>query len=100
MSEEYMKKHYVACSCLSSEHTLRYMYCDDMDGGDLLWTSVYLNNYRSVMKRIWIAIKYVFGYKSRYGHFDCTSMSLEEGEKLYAFLQQAIKSAKDKRGEE
>lgn len=32
--------------------------------------SFFLNNEKNIFKRIFTAIKYIFGYKSKYGHFD------------------------------
>ena len=58
---------FLSCECHSDEHTLRFAYDEDGD----LYTSVYLNQYRGFWKRVLVAIKYVFGYKSRYGDWDC-----------------------------
>jgi hypothetical protein len=41
-----------------------------------LYTSVFLNQYQNVFKRVWIALKYVFGYRCKYGHWDCFIMRL------------------------
>lgn len=58
----------ISCSCLSPEHTLTYnLNLEDKE----IYTSVYLNQYRPLYKRVWVAIKYIFGYKSVYGHWDC-----------------------------
>lgn len=79
-----VNNHFVICSCLSSEHTLRFMY--DKEDKEI-YTEVYLNQHNNVFKRIIIAIKYIFGYTSKYGHFDCTLMSAEEAKKLSFFLR-------------
>jgi len=59
---------YYECSCFSSEHTLKFII--DPDEKEL-YTEIYLQQPSGFFKRIWKAIKYVFGYKCRYGHFDC-----------------------------
>lgn len=79
-----MNNHFLVCECNSSEHTLRYMY--DQENKEL-YTEVYLNNHNSIFKRIYIAVKYIFGYTSKYGHFDCTIMSKKEASKLFHFLR-------------
>ena len=54
------------CECHTPEHSIRFTY--DPDDGDL-YMSVFLWKW-SFWKRVWIAVKYIFGYTSRYGDFD------------------------------
>jgi hypothetical protein len=54
-----------------------------------IYTDVYLPD-KPWYKRIWLAIKYVFGYKCRYGFWDCTVMGMDKVEKLYLFLQHCM----------
>ena len=56
------------CSCGSLEHLiqLKMFDCDPNE----LYLSVHLVIYNSFFKRIWVSLKYIFGYKCRYGHFD------------------------------
>ncbi len=68
---------FFVCDCHSPEHTLRFNLNDDPDDPQI-YTSVFLSQYRSWYARVWIAIKYVFGYKCRYGHFDCFLMKPED----------------------
>jgi hypothetical protein len=56
------------CYCYSPEHTLKFSY-DEIDKE--LYTEIFLCQYRNFIKRAWVAIKYVFGYKCKYGHFCC-----------------------------
>jgi hypothetical protein len=78
------------CSCYSDEHTLRIMLDDDPDYPEL-YTSVFLNNYNTgflgFFKRVWIAIKYVFGYKSKYGHWDCFNLRRGDADRLIATVE-------------
>lgn len=70
---------FIECECHSDEHTLRFT----IDAEDCtIYTSVFLNHWRPWYTRIWIAIKYIFGYKCRYGHFDCTSMGEDQVRQL------------------
>jgi hypothetical protein len=89
-----IKNHYVECECHSVEHVVRYtFYPDDAlyDPADrLVYVTMFLNQYRSFWKRIWVAIKYVFGYKCKYGHFDCTMVNVDEATNLRNFLNEFV----------
>jgi hypothetical protein len=73
-----MHREYFECGCECDEHRLVFSLDVDNDvSGSVhpdnvcLYTSVFLNQYHGVFGRIWVAIKYIFGVKCRYGHFDC-----------------------------
>jgi len=75
------------CSCMSDEHTIRFKL-DVYDPDDIeLYTSVFLNQYRGFFGKLWIAVKYLFGYKCKYGHWDCTILKLEDVDRLITLLQ-------------
>ena len=61
-----------------------------MEGDELCWVEVQLHQWRPLWKRIYVAIRYVLGYESRYGHWDCSTIDLKEGRKLRNFLDAAI----------
>lgn len=54
------------CQCHSFDHILKF-YKDEW--GDV-YTSVHLVPDRSLLKRVKTAIKYVFGFRGRFGDFD------------------------------
>lgn len=55
------------CQCYNVEHQLIFSYFpDDKE----VYVTVHLIPEYNIFKRIWMAIKYIFGYKSMYGHFD------------------------------
>jgi len=56
------------CRCGSPEHLLTFRLWEDKYGMDLY--AYVLLNPEPFYKRIWLGIKYIFGYTSRYGHFD------------------------------
>jgi len=58
---------FLECECHSDEHVLRWSLVADPKW-PALYTSVFLCQYRNVFKRVWVAVKYVLGYKCRYGH--------------------------------
>lgn len=78
-----MQTEFFECICGSEAHTLRFQLDDDVE----LYTSVFLNQYRGFFGRLWIAIKYLFGYKCRYGHWDCTMLKLEDADRLIALFK-------------
>jgi len=81
---------YFECSCSSPDHTIRFVYFpeDDTIGTDL-YLDVQLNQTYSVFKRIWLAIKYVFGYTKKYGHWDCTIINPEDYDDLLWMIKRA-----------
>jgi hypothetical protein len=72
------------CACHSDEHTLKFTL-DDYD----IWASVYLFQYQSFWKRIWIAIKYIFGSHCGEGHWDCFMLKHEDITRLIALLEKS-----------
>ena len=57
------------CACNDAEHQLIFSYFEDDDYPEV-YTSVHLNPERKWYKRIIHALKYVFGYRCKYGDFD------------------------------
>lgn len=76
---------YFECSCNSPEHTLRFVI-DDSDDDKELYTEVHLTEVNSFFKRCWIALKYIFGYKCKYGNWDCWLLKTEDITKLEELL--------------
>jgi len=72
------------CECMSNEHTLRF----SLDAFDTeLYVSVFLNQHRSFFGKLWTAVKYIYGYKCKDGHWDCTMLKVEDADRLIALLQ-------------
>lgn len=80
-----MKSEFFECICFSDEHTLRFLF-DEKD--NTLYTTIFLHQYRNIIKRIWIAIKYTFGYRCKYGHWDCWELKKEDISRLIKTLKQ------------
>lgn len=75
--------HYFECDCHNDEHTIRFTY--DADENEL-YLSVFLNQYRSFLGRLIVAVKYLFGYKCTYGHWDCWVMRRNDAQRLSELL--------------
>lgn len=67
------------CQCSNTEHQLIFVYDKDWDE---VFVSVHLNHMYSFWKRVWAAIKYIFGYRSKYGHFDEFIFKKSDSKKL------------------
>ena len=59
----------VVCGCRYAEHHYVYTKVAPEYGDKYVYISVHLSNY-SFWKRVKLAIKYIFGYKSKYGNYD------------------------------
>lgn len=67
------------CQCHSIDHQLVFSYDKDWDE---VFVSVYLKPEPNIFKRMVIAIKYIFGYKSIYGPFDEFIFKKSDAERL------------------
>ena len=89
MLSEIEKPEYFECACRSDEHTIKFQLLDvGTDDRPIyeVYTSVFLNRYGNIFKRIWVAIKYVFGYKCKYGHWDCWLLHDDDLDRLLDLL--------------
>ncbi len=97
--------HYYECSCGSSEHTLKFILDFDRygegttDHDPMIYTEVYLNDWQPLWKRIWVAVRYVFGYRCRYGHWDCFNMRPQDAVQLRDMLDTFINASEKQKGE-
>lgn len=80
---------YYECSCYSDEHMLKFILDDNLSDGPELYTSIFLSEH-PWYKRIWIAIKYAFGHKSKYGHWDCWLLIPTDAKRLRDLLNKYI----------
>jgi hypothetical protein len=79
--------HYFECKCNSDEHTFKFEYFSS-DGE--LYLSVFLNDWEPWYKRVWKAVKYVFGYKCKYGHWDTTVLDTDTTTRLKVLLERSL----------
>jgi hypothetical protein len=85
--------YFFECRCGSNEHILRFTLDIKDPENREIYTSIFLNQYRSIFKRIWIGIKYIFGYKCRFGHWDCWILKEEDTERLRDMCDKFIYSS-------
>lgn len=65
------------CKCHNTEHQLIFNCFDDE-----VYLTVHLVPVSNIWKRIVNAIRYIFGYRSKYGHFDEFIFQKEDASKL------------------
>jgi hypothetical protein len=78
-------KHNICCVCDSDEHQINLRYFED--DSDLLYMTIHLKSENNIFKRIYKAILYVFGHKSKYGNFDEVILDKEKCEEIINFLK-------------
>ena len=74
---------YMECKCQSTEHLVKFHL--DLEDGDLC-LDVHLANWLPWYKRLVRSIKYLFGYKSKYGDFDNIIFKDEDVDRLINLL--------------
>ena len=74
---------HVRCDCYDPEHMLILSKNKEDNEVDVL---IHLVSYENVFKRILTAIRYVLGYRCRYGHWDSLILNKESCEKIAKFL--------------
>lgn len=84
------KRLYIECYCHDNEHRVVFTRYEDNWNDKEIYLSYYLSNHDSLLKRIWTAIKYVFGYRSRYGDFGSTILTEKTTQQLRDFLNEAL----------
>ena len=90
-----MEEHYFECACHSPEHRLVFSI-DAEDKHKEVYASMFINQYHNIFMRTWIAIKYIFGYKCKYGHFDCWMLKSEDVPRLRDMCDEILKPSEDK----
>jgi len=86
-----MEQQLFVCDCGDVSHQfIVSWYPDDEDWNDLLYVQIHLNQSYSFWKRLWIGIKYVLGYKCRFGAFDEILVNKEDSKRLRDELDKFI----------
>lgn len=85
-----MKTEYFECVCFSDEHMLKFILDDGKidnkkDYEPELYCGIFLEE-TSFFSRLYKAIKYVFGYKCKYGHFGNWVLNKNDADKLKELL--------------
>lgn len=84
-----MKEAFVSCDCRSPEHLLRFTFDTEEKQ---IYATIHLADWKTLRKRLWTAVKYVAGYKSKYGHYDEVLISRKEAKALRDNLNDFIET--------
>ena len=77
-----MEHEIIICKCESPEHQIIFSYFLDNDIDREVYMTIHLRPESNIFKRIWIALKYIFGYRSKYGDFDSMIISQRDAYKF------------------
>lgn len=72
------------CSCGSSEHQILTEYDEEYKE---LHVQIHLVTYKNFFQRLFVAVKYLFGYKSRYGQWDSLILTEDNSKILFSQLE-------------
>ena len=76
----------LTCSWSGCEHQIEWAYFEDDDDRDLIVK--FRLSTPGFWQRVWTGIRYIFGYKSRYGDFDEMVLGVRDTKELVAFLSE------------
>ena len=91
------KQELFICACNSVEHQLIMSYFADEEDREV-YCSMHLKPERNIFKRIWKAIKYIFGHRSIYGDFDEFIFKQEDADRLQQ-IADYLKTCKERKPE-
>ena len=80
-----MKNNLFICECGSMEHQFIVSFDQDKDWNKYVYVHIHLNN-GSFFRRLKNAVKYLFGYKCKYGCFDEVLLDKPQTKKLNDIL--------------
>lgn len=81
-----MKTEYFDCDCSDFNHVFRFVL--DTDDGTL-WLEAQLSLWLPWYRRLWHAVRYVFGKSRMYGHYDITSLQEKDFDRLRELLDRS-----------
>lgn len=82
-NKQQLERKIFVCDCQSLEHQISFWHDPD---DEELYAEPHLITHRNFFKRLWYALKYTFGYKSRFGAFDEVIFSPEMQQQLRDWL--------------
>lgn len=82
-----MNEYFIRCDCHCPEH--QAIITTDADEG-LLFLEFHLTTWQNIFRRLWVAARYVFGYKCRYGTWDELVMGREQVAGLRDYLEKFL----------
>jgi hypothetical protein len=91
-------KEILLCECHSDEHQMLIFYNEEEyvtgEKYNICYAHVHLSTYESFWKRVVHGVKFMFGYKSKYGAWDEFIFSPDDADKLQELVNY-LKKQKD-----
>ena len=92
---------HIECMCGDSSHVTRFVWwrweCDPKDPyWDELSVETQMNIKWPWWRRVWLAVRYVFGMQCRYGHWNEASFGRNEVKKLIEVCQEYVQHIEEK----
>lgn len=78
---------FLICKCCNSKHQMRFIWWDDGDNDGEVYVEILLNPEYRWWKRVIGAVKYIFGYRSKYGMFDEIILDKKDIPKLEKIIE-------------
>ena len=93
-----MEQQLFVCDCGDVSHQfILSWYPEDGDWSDELYIQIHLNQSNGFWKRLWHGIKYVFGYKCRFGAFDEILLDKNSAARLRNSLDEFVQFNENKK---
>lgn len=68
----------------SPEHTFSFISTPN----NRLLLEVFLHNHHSFLRRVMVAFKYIFGYRSQWGHWDLVEINEDDVQRMWILIHQ------------
>lgn len=88
-----MEKRIIFCECFSPEHQVIFIH--DKEEASV-YMETHLITYKNFWKRLWVGLKYAFGYKCRFGNFDSLILGPNEIKELDELVKSYYNSHPEK----
>jgi hypothetical protein len=76
----------IECDCSSFDHSVRFNIDNELGH---VYMDVPLKQWRPFYQRVWLAIKYIFGYTAKYGHYDTVILKQRDYDKIREILTES-----------
>ena len=88
---------FVLCECASPEHqVILSSIFEDEPEYQMVFISFHLVTYRNIFRRVWRSVRYIFGYRSRYGDWDEIMINKKTAKEIRDYLDRFIAGESNK----
>jgi len=88
---ENLKNEYFECACHCNDHLM--IACLNREDNEL-YIQMHLLPHKNIFRRMWLAVKYIFGYRSKFGDYEEFIFNNDDAERLIAILKELKKYEK------